>query len=140
MLGLILKEKKQFKKEQVKLFTAPETLKSVACAWLVPGLGHWIQGRKRNAMILFVFIGFSLLLGIYQGGDFFPFSGEGKFRAIGAFSQMGSGAFYFFTRLFADRGNPLNLTYDYGTIYFLIAGMLNWLAVIDAFDIAVKRK
>ena len=135
-----MKEKKKFKKEDEQLFTAPETFKAVGCAWLVPGLGHWILGRKKNAYILCACIILSLLLGIYQGGDLFPFSGEGKFRAIGAFSQMGSGVFYFFARLVSERGTPLNVTYDFGTIYFLIAGMLNWLAVIDAFDISVKRK
>lgn len=135
-----MKQKKRYKVEQTELFTAPETIKVVALAWLVPGLGHWLQGRKRNAAILFGCILASMILGVVQGGDLFPFQGEGMFRTIGAFSQFGAGALYGLFRLIADRGNPLDITYDYGTIYFLIAGMLNWLAVIDTFDIAVKRK
>jgi len=133
-------KKKQYKVEQTELFLDPKTIQAVVMAWVVPGLGHWTLGRKKNAVILFLCIAFSMILGCYLGGDLFPFSGEGKFRAIGAFSQMGSGVFYLISRLITERGTPLNVTYDYGTIYFLIAGMLNWLATIDCFDIAVKRK
>lgn len=135
-----MKEKRQFKIEEKALFTSPDTIKVVGLAWLLPGAGHWFLGRKKNAVILFVAILVSMILGLYHGGDLFPFSGEGKFRMIGALSQAGSGVFYIISKLISVRGNPLNLTYDYGTIYFLIAGMLNWLAVIDSFDIAVRRK
>ncbi|PIE02484.1 MAG: hypothetical protein CSA81_06605 [Acidobacteria bacterium] len=139
-LGISLKEKTQYKQEQPELYTAPHTLKMVGLSWLIPGLGHWLQGRKKRAVILFSALLLAVFLGAILGGDLYPFSGEGRFRAIGALCQSGLGLFYAVVRLFTDRGNPLNITYDYGTIYYLIAGMINWLAVIDSFDIAVKRK
>ena len=79
-------------------------------------------------------------MGLLQGGDLFPVRGEGMIRSIGAFCQFGFGGIQLVTRLLIDRGSPLSLTYDYGTTYFLIAGMVNWLSVVDCFDIAMDRK
>lgn len=126
--------------EDTSLFLAPATLKNCFLNWLVPGLGYWLLGRKRECLIMASALGVAFLLAIFQGGDLFDFSGEGKIRGIGAFCQLGMGFPYILAKLFLGRGTPLNTTYDYGTNYFLIAGMINWLAVLDIFDISVKRK
>ena len=38
-------------------------------AWLVPGLGHWYQGRKEKAVLFFVCIMSIFLFGCYLGSD-----------------------------------------------------------------------
>ena len=38
-------------------------------AWLVPGLGHWYQGRKEKAILFFVCIMSVFLFGCYLGSD-----------------------------------------------------------------------
>ena len=38
-------------------------------AWLVPGLGHWYQGRKEKAVLFFVCIMSVFLFGCYLGSD-----------------------------------------------------------------------
>ena len=128
--------------EDPSLFLAPQTIKNCFLAWLVPGLGYFMVGRKRSGIIICLGLYTSLLLGVLLGGDFYDFdwTGEGKIRFFGALCQSGLGIPYMIVRAIVERGTPLNITYDYGTSYFLIAGMLNWLVVMDIFDISVKRK
>ncbi|MDR1384871.1 MAG: hypothetical protein LBJ67_13640 [Planctomycetaceae bacterium] len=38
-------------------------------AWLVPGLGHWYQGRKAKAILFFCCITSIFLFGCYMGSD-----------------------------------------------------------------------
>jgi hypothetical protein len=37
-------------------------------------------------------------------------------------------------------GDPLFVSADYGTAYLVAAGMLNVLAILDAYDVATGRK
>ena len=116
-------------------------MKNCLATWLSPGLGYWLAGRKKSFAVVGGALLVAILMGILLGGDLFPLSSaEGKLRQVGAFCQMGFGIPYFLSRFVLDRGTPLDATYDYGTNYFLLAGMLNWLAVIDIFDISVRRK
>ncbi len=41
---------------------------AVILAWLIPGLGHWYQGRRGKAVIFFVCIMSSFYYGLYLGG------------------------------------------------------------------------
>ena len=136
-----MSEKKAvYPSEELNLAFSLTTIKNCALAWLIPGLGYWLVGRKREALAVGGALFFAILMGIFLQGDFYPFSGEGKLRAIGAVCQLGSGLPYLLINMLFGRGTPLNPTYDYGTNYFLIVGMLNWLAVMDIYDISVKRK
>ena len=38
------------------------------------------------------------------------------------------------------QGAPAAYTYDFGNIFIYVAGLLNMLVVVDAFDIAMGRK
>ena len=118
-----------------------EIVKNCALTWFVPGLGYWLLGRKKAGMIVTGGLVVAILMGLILGGDLFPLNNvEGTLRRVGGFCQMGMGFPFFLGKMLLDRGSPLSQTYDYGTNYFLIAGMLNWLAVMDVFDITVKRK
>lgn len=127
-------------KQDPSLFWDAETIKRCFLNWLIPGLGYFLSGRKRAWILMTVSVWIAFVMGVYLGGDLYPWGGEGKIRSVGAICQLGMGLPYFLAKVFIDRGSPLSLTYDYGTNYFLIAGMINWLAVLDTFDIAVKRK
>ena len=37
-------------------------------------------------------------------------------------------------------GNVIAVTYEYGNTFLIVAGLLNMLVVIDAFDISMGRK
>jgi len=60
-------------------------------------------------------------------------------------ANLGSGILYlacwFFDIGFADDlTQAARATYEYGNTFLLIAGLLNYLNVLDAFDIAAGRK
>ena len=60
-------------------------------------------------------------------------------------ANMGSGALYIVTWLldigFADDlVQAARATYEYGNTFLLIAGLLNYMTMLDAFDIAAGRK
>lgn len=62
-----------------------------------------------------------------------------------AIANVGTGALYIISWLmdtgFADDpAQAARATYEYGNTFLLIAGLLNYLVMLDAFDIAAGRK
>jgi hypothetical protein len=60
-------------------------------------------------------------------------------------ANLGSGALYLVSWAlnvgFADDAvHAARATFEYGNTFLLVAGLLNYLAMLDAFDVAVGRK
>ncbi len=110
-------------------------------AWAVPGLGHLFlrrsgRGALFGLMILGVFVG-GLLLG---GKVYRPLPGE-PLTYLAALGASGVGVPFLvahYTGL-AD-GEIEGAFFDYGNTFTLVAGLLNLLVVLDAFDIAAGRR
>jgi hypothetical protein len=74
-------------------------------------------------------------------GKFFSLHSPSYLQTLGFFGEMCVGvavptAFFFgYT-----GGDPYFVSSDYGTAFLVAAGMLNVLAVLDAYDIALGRK
>ncbi len=112
-----------------------------AAAWMVPGLGHLLLGKKWRALILFSAIVIMFLMGIAMQGEFFSTGTESYLQTLGYFGEMCVGLAMPVARFFGYAGgNPLFVSADYGSAYLIAAGMLNALAVLDTYDIAVGRK
>jgi TM2 domain-containing membrane protein YozV len=110
-------------------------------AWLIPGLGHFILGRKGRAGILFACILAMFLLGIGMKGDFFLASTGSYLEALGHLGEMCVGVAMPVARFFGYAGgDPFFASADYGTAFLITAGMLNVLTILDAYDIAMGRK
>jgi hypothetical protein len=63
-----------------------------------------------------------------------------KFIAIYSKTNVDS-AFYSFAEHFQfGKGNIESVTFEYGNTFTIVAGLLNFLVVLDAFDIATGRK
>ena len=61
--------------------------------------------------------------------------------ALAALADLGIGATYFVARALGyGTGNVVAVTYEYGNAFLIVAGLLNLLVVIDAWDIALGRK
>jgi hypothetical protein len=110
-------------------------------AWLVPGLGHLLLGRKWRALILFFAIVTMFLMGITMQGEFFSTNSGSYLQTLGYFGELCVGLPMPVARFFGyDGGNPLFVSADFGTAYLIAAGMLNTLSILDTYDIAMGRK
>jgi hypothetical protein len=112
-----------------------------AAAWMVPGLGHFLLGRKWRALILFGAIVTMFLMGIAMQGEFFTTGSGSYLQTLGYFGELCVGLAMPAARFFGYAGgNPLFVSADFGTAYLVSAGMLNTLSVLDTYDIAMGRK
>ena len=110
-------------------------------AWLVPGLGHLMLGRKWRALILFASIGVMFVLGLAMQGQFFSTSSGSYLQTLGYYGELCVGLAMPGARFFGySGGDPFFVSSDFGTAYLVAAGMLNVLAVLDCYDIAMRRK
>ncbi len=110
-------------------------------AWAVPGSGHLILRKPRRAAVIFGVVLFSFLFGCWLRGHLYVVVPEQPLSRLATLSSMGVGAPYFVARhLVAYSGDILSSTFEYGKAFLLTAGLLNLLAVLDAWDIASGSK
>ncbi len=110
-------------------------------AWMVPGLGHLLLRRWKKAATFFVVVVALIVLGCAMRGDVFALGSDGPLGTLGFFADIGSGALYFLARaLESSRADLSNTAGDYGTRFIAAAGIINVLAVIDAFETAAQRR
>jgi hypothetical protein len=114
-------------------------------AWAVPGLGHILQGRWLRGALLGGAVWVMFLVGLSLGGHLFTVTDHGLAALVQLLpmtANIGSGLLFLFCWLtntgFAEQAQ--RLTYEYGNTFLLVAGLLNYLAALDAFDIAAGRK
>ncbi len=115
----------------------------IACVGgaFIPGLGHALLGKWGRAIVFFGSIAIMFMLGIQlQGRLFNPDFGE-LFSTLKFIADAGSGLLYWIPWLRGlGTGDPTAYTYDYANMFIYVAGLLNMLVIVDAFDIALGRK
>lgn len=110
-------------------------------AWLIPGFGHLLLGRKWRALIYFLSILALFLLGIAMEGEFFTTGSGSLLQTLGYWGELCVGVAMPAAKFFGySGGDPFFASSDYGTAYLIAAGMLNVLTVLDVYDIAMGRK
>jgi hypothetical protein len=117
----------------------------VALAWLIPGGGHFLLKRPGRGGLLLASVAATFLLGLMMRGALFePQTGDLLTIVIycgGFLGNLLSGILYLCTVLFGyaqpDVAGPVH---DYGTKFLVAAGLLNLLAMVDAFEIATGQK
>jgi hypothetical protein len=114
-------------------------------AWAVPGLGHVLQRRWMRGLLLGGAVWVMFIVGLWLGGHLFTVTDHGfaaLVQLLPMSANVGSGLLFLFCWLtntgFAEQAQ--RLTYEYGNTFLLVAGLLNYLAALDAFDIAAGRK
>jgi hypothetical protein len=81
------------------------------------------------------------LIGLLLHGRIFPFELSEPLVALAAVANLGMGLPWLLARLLgAGSGLVTAITYEYGNCFLIVAGLLNSLVVLDAFDIAMGRK
>ena len=117
----------------------------VALGWLVPGGGHFLLKRNGRAVLLLVSITLMYLCGLMMRGAMFqPQTGDLLTFLIntgGFIGDLASGLLYLLTVwLGYNQADVPGMVHDYGTKFLVTAGLLNILAMVDAVDIAARRK
>src|SRR5574340_61033 len=120
-------------------------LPAVALGWLVPGGGHFLLKRHgRGGLILFSVTGMFVCGLMMRGAMFHPETGDLLTTLInvgGFIGDIFSGILYLLS-VWLGYGQPdvAGHVHDYGTKFLVTAGLLNILAMVDAFEIAAGRK
>jgi hypothetical protein len=110
-------------------------------AWLVPGAGHLWLGRRQKGLIFLVALPLMFVTGLLLNGRIFPFEFSEPLVALAAASNVGIGLPWFMARMFDLGGGVVTAaSYEYGNCFMIVAGLLNSLVILDAFDVGMGRK
>jgi len=111
-------------------------------AWLLPGGGHLFLGRFKRGLVLFAALFALFGLGVSMHARLDVRLGlEDPLALLVSVCQMATGGFYLGARAMGFAEGRLEApTYEYGNTFTAVAGLLNLLAMLDAYDVAVGRK
>lgn len=118
--------------------------------WFVPGLGHLLQGRLVRALLLGGTVWACFIAGLWMGGHLFMVNSDEQSSSLWLqlppmIANLGAGLLYVASWFMGigfvdDPVHAARATYEYGNTFLLIAGLLNYLSMLDAFDISAGRK
>jgi hypothetical protein len=110
-------------------------------AWAIPGAAHFWLGRRQKGVVFLVAIVTMFVTGLLLQGRLFPFEISEPLVALAALANAGMGLPWIVAHMMdAGRGVVTAVSYEYGNCFLIVAGLLNFLVVLDAFDVAVGRK
>jgi len=117
----------------------------VGLGWLIPGGGHFLLKRTGRGTLLLVSVLSMFLLGLMMRGAMFqPQRGDILTTIIycgGFIGDLASGLLYLLaTWLGYAQPDIAGHVHDYGTKFLVGAGLINILAMVDAYEIAVGKK
>lgn len=115
-------------------------------SWFLPGVGHLLQGRIKRGLIIGGVIWAMFIIAILSGGAYYPgfdFKDGSLLYLLNIFGRFGnvSGAIISYILM---ANPPANVaawaTFEYGGRFLEVAGLLNYLAAMDSYDISIGRK
>ena len=113
----------------------------LVAGWLLPGGGHFLQRRWGRGGLLLGAIALLFIFGLANHGIFFEPARGNPIDTLGFLGNLCAGLLYIgvhFTGYTAEISAAPHV--DYGTKFLLVAGLLNVLAILDAYDIAIGKK
>jgi len=128
--------------ERAGVAAEPGTLALVCViAWAIPGAAHFWLGRRQKGLVFFLALTALFLLGLQLHGRIFAIDLQEPLSTLAAVADLGLGLPWVIARIAGvGTGQVTALTYEYGNTFLIVAGLLNTLVVLDAFDIAMGRK
>ena len=118
----------------------------VLAGWIIPGAGHFMLKRTGRAALLFGAVLLMFLFGLSMSGMMFsPEKGPDYLTSLinygGFVCNLAAGGMYLLATMFgyAQPDMPGDV-HDYGTKFLVTAGLLNILAMVDAYEIAAGKK
>lgn len=118
-----------------------KVLVTCVLAWAIPGLGHIAAGRVTRGLVFGLVVLALFLGGIGLHGKVYrPEQGE-PLAYLAAVGAAGVGLPYVVAHTMGlSLGNIRSQSYEYGNTFTLVAGLLNLLIVLDAYDVASGRR
>lgn len=138
--------------DEPRQFPLARRTAAVVLAWLVPGAGHLVLGKNGRALLFFLTIVAAFAFGLILNGHLYwptpdttSTFGVDLITLLWFFAQVGSGLCYVASYVLglgtaAIPQSAASPTFEYGNTFMFLAGLLNYLVVHDAFDIAAGRK
>jgi hypothetical protein len=112
-----------------------------AVAWLIPGAGHLIQKCWIRGFLLMASVGTMFGLGLLMQGHIYKANGGDILDILGFVGDVGAGGLYIVTSVLGmGQAIVAHATADYGTKFMIVAGLLNFISVADAYHIAIGKK
>jgi hypothetical protein len=130
-------------------------IKLLAAAWAVPGLGHWLLGCRKRAVVFAVVVVISFAVGVFLDGELGTPKPGRPFSWLASFACFGNGLLYFIRLAWLNGvggllsglpyaldggGDPSAVGFAYGNTFLYTAGLMNLLTVLDVSDIAKGAK
>lgn len=110
-------------------------------SWAVPGAGHLWLGRRQKGIIFLVALPLMFAIGLALRGRLFPFDFSEPLVGLAALADLGIGVAYVIANALGfGVGDVRAVSYEYGNAFLIVAGLLNLLVIIDAYDVALGRK
>ena len=115
-------------------------------SWFIPGAGHIVQKRFKRGIIIAGLIWTMFAIALISGGQYYPgfeLKDGMLLYLLNVFARFGNGLGAIVS--YAAAASPDTLaaaraTFEYGGRLLEVAGLLNYLAALDAYDIAIGRK
>ena len=115
-------------------------------SWFVPGAGHFLQRKWRRGLVIAGVIWIMFIVAIIGGGAYYPgfdFKDGALLYLLNIFARFGNGVGSLVSYGIAAAPSPnvaALATFEYAGRFLETAGLLNYLAMLDAVDIALGRK
>ena len=112
-----------------------------AVGWIIPGAGHLIQRRWIRGLLLMMSILAMFELGLAMNGKVYQPNTGDLLDILGFVGDLGAGGLYLLARMMNWGNNPIAVAVaDYGTKFIVVSGLLNVMAMVDAYHIAIGKK
>lgn len=112
--------------------------------WLIPGAGHLSLGYVVRGLVLGMSVWVMFFIGVASGGHLHGLfeGGAGLLSNVFGLFDLGAGLLFWGARAggLAVTEQASLPTAEYGNIFLMVAGLLNYLLALDAFDIGSGRK
>ncbi len=117
-----------------------KTATYIFLAWLFPGLGHYMLGYRKKALVLGGIILFMFVYGFFMHGQVYtPVDANVLFK-WGSLVELGMGPMYIVLAVTSHAsGLVKSYTFEFGTSFMLTAAILNYFAMIDIVDLLMGR-
>lgn len=123
-----------------------KTILTAIAGWAFPGAGYFVQGRWVRGSVVGGTILLMFVIALFSGGQYYPglrFNEGALLYLLNIFARLGSGFIALVSYTLGMNAPPDAAgmaTFEYGGRFLEVAGLLNYLAIIDSIDLLKGRK